>query len=68
MGFTDDLGSIGFCVLVAGLRHVFRWRKLLDLVVSTVFAALGTPPAVDKIVATSFSGDLHTGKGFPRQN
>ena len=32
----DNLRSIGCCVLdflVVGLRHVFRWRKLLELVI-----------------------------------
>ena len=66
--FVPLIVELPFCVLVVGLHHVFRWRKLLELVVSAVFAALGTPPAVDKIVATSFSGDLQTQKGFPRQN
>ena len=77
MGFSGDLRSIGFCVLVVGLRHVFRWRKSLELVVSAVSAAFHVrraydrqrwqrlPSHVDKIViATSFSGNLPGAKGF----
>ena len=37
---TCDFGDGDGCfILIIGLRHVFRWRKLLELVVGVVFAA-----------------------------